>query len=202
MSKINCLIVDDEELARNLLENYIGRLPYLAVVDKCRDPFEALNVLNAQPVDLIFLDIQMPGLTGVEFLRTLEKQAAGHFHYRLPRFCVGRLQPRCDGLPAKALFLRAVRAGREQSERFVGASQSSGSLPHPIGTDGGSARCKGFHLGKIRAQSPSPPPRGHFLHRRYAGIRGIPHAERSHPLPELLKEPGGRTARRPVFAHP
>ncbi len=74
MSKINCLVVDDEELARNLLENYIGRLPHLALVGKCRDPFEALNVLSSQQVDLLFLDIQMPGMTGMEFLRTLKNK--------------------------------------------------------------------------------------------------------------------------------
>ena len=74
MSKINCLVVDDEELARNLLENYIGRLPHLTLVGKCRDPFEALEALSSQSVDLLFLDIQMPGMTGMEFLRTLKKK--------------------------------------------------------------------------------------------------------------------------------
>lgn len=74
MSKINCLVVDDEELARDLLENYIGRLPHLALLGKCRDPFEALNVLSSQQVDLLFLDIQMPGMTGMEFMRTLKNK--------------------------------------------------------------------------------------------------------------------------------
>jgi DNA-binding LytR/AlgR family response regulator len=74
MSKINCLVVDDEELARNLLENYIGRLPHLTLAGKCRDPFEALEALSSQSVDLLFLDIQMPGMTGMEFLRTLKKK--------------------------------------------------------------------------------------------------------------------------------
>jgi len=72
MTNFNCLVVDDEELARDLLENYIGRLPHLRLAGKCRDPFEALQALSAQPIDLLFLDIQMPGLTGLEFLRTLK----------------------------------------------------------------------------------------------------------------------------------
>lgn len=74
MTKFNCLVIDDEELARDLLENFIGRLPHLALLGKCRDPFEALNVLSSQPVDLLFLDIQMPGMTGMEFLRTLKNK--------------------------------------------------------------------------------------------------------------------------------
>lgn len=74
MKKMNCLIVDDEELARNLVENYINRLSYLAVVGKCANPLEAMQVLQEQPVDLMFLDIQMPELTGVEFLKTLSQK--------------------------------------------------------------------------------------------------------------------------------
>lgn len=74
MNKINCLIVDDEELARNLVENYINRLPHLNVVGKCANPFEAMEVLQENQVDLMFLDIQMPDLTGVEFLRTLPQK--------------------------------------------------------------------------------------------------------------------------------
>lgn len=71
MNTIQCLIVDDEELARNLVENYIDRLPHLTVVGKCANPLDAMQVLQSEKVDLIFLDIQMPGLTGVEFLKTM-----------------------------------------------------------------------------------------------------------------------------------
>lgn len=74
MKKINCLIVDDEELARNLVENYIIRLPHLNIVGKCANPFEAMQALQENQVDLMFLDIQMPDLTGVEFLRTLPQK--------------------------------------------------------------------------------------------------------------------------------
>ena len=72
MKKINCLIIDDEEPARNLVENYSTRLPYLNIIGKCANPLEALQILQDSPVDLLFLDIQMPELTGVEFLRTLQ----------------------------------------------------------------------------------------------------------------------------------
>lgn len=71
MKNINCLIVDDEELARNLVANYIDRLPYLKIVGQSGNPLEAMVILQQQKVDLIFLDIQMPELTGIEFLKTL-----------------------------------------------------------------------------------------------------------------------------------
>jgi len=68
---IRCLIVDDEELARTLLLNYIGRLPNLEVVASCANPIEAMSILQQQNINLLFLDIQMPELTGIEFLSTL-----------------------------------------------------------------------------------------------------------------------------------
>ncbi|MFA8342446.1 MAG: LytR/AlgR family response regulator transcription factor [Rhodothermaceae bacterium] len=69
--KYNCLIVDDEHLARTLLENYISKIPTLSLAGKCKNPLEAIEVLEKAKIDIIFLDIQMPELTGIEFLKTL-----------------------------------------------------------------------------------------------------------------------------------
>ena len=74
MNPINCLIVDDEELARMVLENYINRLPYLKIVGQCSNPIEALAILQNTAVDLLFLDIQMPDMLGTEFLKTLSQK--------------------------------------------------------------------------------------------------------------------------------
>ena len=71
---INCLIVDDEQLARGLLENYISKIPYLSLKKSCKSALEAINCLQKGDVDLMFLDIQMPDLTGIEFLQTLKKK--------------------------------------------------------------------------------------------------------------------------------
>ncbi len=68
---IKILLVDDEYLALNLLENYIQQLPDLEIVRKVKSPLEALEVLNGQPVDLLFLDIQMPMLSGNNLLKSL-----------------------------------------------------------------------------------------------------------------------------------
>ncbi|MEM1119059.1 MAG: LytTR family DNA-binding domain-containing protein, partial [Bacteroidota bacterium] len=56
------------------VENYISRLPHLHIVGKCANPFEAMQALQENQVDLLFLDIQMPELTGVEFLKTLPQK--------------------------------------------------------------------------------------------------------------------------------
>jgi DNA-binding LytR/AlgR family response regulator len=71
MSKIMCLIVDDEPLALDLIEGYVKQTPFLELIGRCSNAFEAMLILNTQKVDLLFLDIQMPELSGMEFSRML-----------------------------------------------------------------------------------------------------------------------------------
>ncbi|HWV28469.1 MAG TPA: response regulator transcription factor [Dyadobacter sp.] len=73
MKKINCLIVDDEPIARDILKAHIEKLPGLSLLSMCKNAGEAYQALNELPIDLIFLDIQMPVITGTAFLRTLPK---------------------------------------------------------------------------------------------------------------------------------
>jgi DNA-binding LytR/AlgR family response regulator len=72
--KLNCVIVEDEPLARNLLVEYVRKVPYLNLVDACASPIAALEVLRNNSVDLLFLDIQMPELTGLSLLKVLQKR--------------------------------------------------------------------------------------------------------------------------------
>lgn len=71
MTTINCLIVDDEPLALSLIEGYVQKTPFLKLVGKCTNAFEALEKIGSEKIDLLFLDIQMPGLTGMELSRSL-----------------------------------------------------------------------------------------------------------------------------------
>ena len=70
---MNCLIVDDELPARELLEDNIRQMSFLQLVGVARNATEALTILNRGDVDLVFLDIQMPGLTGLDLLHSLAK---------------------------------------------------------------------------------------------------------------------------------
>ena len=70
---LNCLIVDDEPLALDLLESYVSRTPFLHLVAQCDSAVKALAVIEEEPVDLVFLDIQMPGVTGIEFAHDVPK---------------------------------------------------------------------------------------------------------------------------------
>lgn len=71
---IRCIAVDDEQLALDLLEDNIRKLPFLEHVKSCRSAFEAMEVLRSGQVDLIFLDIQMPDVSGIQLLRTLKSR--------------------------------------------------------------------------------------------------------------------------------
>jgi len=70
---LNCLVVDDEPLALEILESYINKLPNLTLVQTCNNALEAFEVISQKQIDLLFLDIQMPKLTGMEFLKGLKQ---------------------------------------------------------------------------------------------------------------------------------
>ncbi len=70
-NKLSCIIVDDESLALDLLEDNVAKVPFLQLKARCRNAYEAMDFLQNNQVDLVFLDIQMPGITGVQFLEGL-----------------------------------------------------------------------------------------------------------------------------------
>jgi DNA-binding LytR/AlgR family response regulator len=76
MKKINCLIADDEEIGREIIASYVQRLDKLNLLGTCANGAEVYNALNKHPIDLLFMDIQMPQLTGIELLRTLKNPPA------------------------------------------------------------------------------------------------------------------------------
>lgn len=71
--KLNCVIIDDEYLARNYLKDYVNKLPSLELLGDFNSPLKAMELLKTGEVDLMFLDIQMPEITGIEFLKTLDQ---------------------------------------------------------------------------------------------------------------------------------
>ena len=95
MTTIKCLIVEDEELARDLLEKFISKLTHLELVGKCENPLKAMPIMQEHSIDLLFLDIQMPELTGVEFLKMLSNKPTVIFTTAYP-LCFGRLSIRCN----------------------------------------------------------------------------------------------------------
>ena len=71
---LNCCIIDDEPLALELMESYVAKTPFLKLAGKFSSALEAMEKVGWRDIDLIFLDIQMPGITGIEFARTISKK--------------------------------------------------------------------------------------------------------------------------------
>ncbi|MBA6157186.1 response regulator transcription factor [Tenacibaculum sp. S7007] len=70
--KTRCLVVDDEPLAIRLMEKHIAKIDSLEIVATCNNAIKAFEILNTQQIDLLFLDIKMPNLTGIDFLKSLK----------------------------------------------------------------------------------------------------------------------------------
>lgn len=71
MKKIKCLVIDDERLARDYIKNYISKIPELELLGDFNSPLKAMELIKSGEVDLLFLDIQMPDITGVDFMKSL-----------------------------------------------------------------------------------------------------------------------------------
>ncbi|AKD53847.1 LytR/AlgR family response regulator transcription factor [Spirosoma radiotolerans] len=72
MQKIACLIIEDEPLAAEILEEYISQMPSLHLANICSDAIQAIDILKNTPVDIIFLDIHLPKLKGLDFIRAID----------------------------------------------------------------------------------------------------------------------------------
>ena len=74
MMKLRCAIIDDEPLAVSLLESYVQKTPFLELTGKYSSAIQALSGIKEEPVDLLFLDIQMPELSGMEFAKMVDRE--------------------------------------------------------------------------------------------------------------------------------
>src|SRR5215471_4451836 len=72
MQHLKCLIIDDEPLAQNVIENYLQNFSFIELIAKCDNALVALELIKKQKVDLIFLDISMPYISGIDFIKTLQ----------------------------------------------------------------------------------------------------------------------------------
>lgn len=74
MKTLKCIIADDEPIARQIVESYVADIPYLSLVASCANAFEVMEVLQQNTVDILFLDINMPKLSGLSLLKTMQQK--------------------------------------------------------------------------------------------------------------------------------
>jgi DNA-binding LytR/AlgR family response regulator len=136
---LKILLVDDEYLALNLLEQYAQQLPELEIVGKIKSPIQALDVLNREAIDVLFLDIQMPVLSGTNLLKTLQRPpkatvfTTAYSDYAVEAFNLNVV----DYLLKPFAFERFLQAVNKAKEHILpqNLTQSPPSVPQPILTE-------------------------------------------------------------------
>lgn len=132
MNKINCLIVDDEPIAREGLREYVTEIDFLHLAGVCRSADEAASLMKNQRIDLLFLDIEMPGLSGIQFLKTMDTLPAvilttAYTEYAIDGFELDVI----DYLLKPVSFPRFSRAVQKAAD-FLQASAGNTGLANPV----------------------------------------------------------------------
>jgi DNA-binding LytR/AlgR family response regulator len=130
---MNCIIIDDEPLAQDIIEDYIGKIPYLKLVAKCSSAFEAFDVLRQHTIDLIFLDIHMPHVNGIDFIKSLEIKpmfvlTTAYSEHALESYEINALDYLLKPIP----FNRFLKAVNKASYIFTLKSKGEQNLIAPI----------------------------------------------------------------------
>lgn len=119
MSTINCIVVDDEPLAQRVVEKFAEDIPWLNLVCKCNNALEAMEVLSNQKIDLMFLDINMPKITGMNFLKSLKNPPLVIITTAYPEYALeGYELDVLDYLKKPFAFERFVKAVQKAQERL------------------------------------------------------------------------------------
>lgn len=118
--KIRCLVVDDEPLAREGISGYVGQVPYLELVQTCKNAMEATEVLQSEQIDLVFLDIHMPGMSGLQLAKSLNDApgiifTTAYRDYAADGFDVNAI----DYLLKPISFERFVQGSNKAYEHFI-----------------------------------------------------------------------------------
>jgi two-component system LytT family response regulator len=137
MEKVSCLIIEDEKPAQDILRTFVGKTDWLSLSGVFNDAVDALDYLRNHPIELLFLDIQLPSLTGLQFLRTLPNPPAviittAYSEYALDAFELHVL----DYLKKPFSFdrfLKAVNRYPESIDRSITKKPAAAAIGQPFG---------------------------------------------------------------------
>ena len=118
--KLRTIAIDDEPLALRLVSDYVSKTPFLELVGSFDNPLDAIDFLSTQSADLIFVDIQMPDLTGIEFIRTLDDPPKVVFTTAYEKYAIEGFKLNATDYLLKPFsyeeFLKAAAKARKQTE--------------------------------------------------------------------------------------
>jgi DNA-binding LytR/AlgR family response regulator len=142
---INCVIIDDEPLAREGMAKYVGEVDFLHLIDTCENPVELVKIMDHHRVDLLFLDIQMPKMNGIDFLKIVQKPpmviiTTAFQNYALEGFQLNVL----DYLLKPITFdrwLKSVNKAKDYHHLLARANAVPGSSREPTSADYFFIRC-------------------------------------------------------------
>ena len=128
--KISCLIIDDEPLAREGLENYVRQIEFLDLRAVCKNALKANSIIQKEKIDLIFLDIEMPQLSGLDFLKSLKQSPLVIFTTAYPQYALkGYEFEAIDYLIKPIAFERFLQAANK-TLRLIGQQKKSNKTIH------------------------------------------------------------------------
>jgi two-component system LytT family response regulator len=141
MTKIKTLIIDDEQLARELIKNYLADYSFIEIIAECTDGFKGMKAIQELQPDLIFLDVQMPKLTGFEMLELLENPPVVIFttaynEYAIKAFDINAIDYLLKPF-SRERFSKAIEKVKEKSER---KENESGKLKEFVNKIAGSEK--------------------------------------------------------------
>lgn len=114
---MQCLIIDDEPLAIELLEDFVSKVSFLSLVKSCSSGFEAMKVIQSNKIDLIFSDIEMPDFSGIEFVKSLPEKpliifTTAYSHYAVEGFNLNAVDYLVKPIPFHR-FIKAVNRAQD-----------------------------------------------------------------------------------------
>lgn len=133
---MKCIIIDDEPLAIDVVESYLKQLGGIDIVATCTNPLEAITLLNKHKVDLVFLDIEMPNLSGIDLVKSIENLPQFIFTTAYPQYALDGFNLNATDYLVKPIpfhrFIKAVSRAKEKYE--LEHLQSASGIPVTLGT--------------------------------------------------------------------
>lgn len=126
---MNCIAVDDEPLALNLIEDFVKKIPFLTYIKSCKNAFEAIEIIQKEKIDLIFVDINMPDVSGIELIKNIENKPLVIFTTAYSEYAIQGFElSAVDYLIKPFLFERFFKAVNKAYELFNLKNKKTNSI--------------------------------------------------------------------------